>query len=256
VAYIDGDQKRLIQIVANILNNAAKYTPEGGDIAVAIDVTNDQVKFIVSDNGIGMTPELITHAFEMFAQAERTSDRTQGGLGIGLALVQRLVELHEGEVTAHSDGLGKGSQFTVVLPRTFKKQAARAPQAETNLPPGKNLRLLIVDDNIDAANMLGMYLELARYKVSVENSSKAALVRALAEAPDACLLDIGLPDMDGNQLAQALRVHTKTANTVLIAITGYGQDMDRKRTIDAGFDYHLVKPVDMNKLLNILSGLR
>ena len=254
-AYIYGDQKRLIQIVANMLNNAAKYTPEGGAIALTMEVTREHVKFILSDNGIGMSPKVMETAFEMFAQAERTSDRTQGGLGIGLALVKRLVELHHGEVAADSDGPGKGSRFTVVLPRTSKPEAQSA-QPDTITSAGKNLRLLIVDDNIDAANMLGMYLEMAEYKVTVENSSKAALVRALAERPDACLLDIGLPDMDGNQLAQALRVHARTANTVLIAVTGYGQNSDRERTIDAGFDHHLVKPVDMSKLLNILAGLR
>ena len=254
-ACVNGDQKRLIQIIANMLNNAAKYTPEGGEIALTMEVAPNQVKFILTDNGIGMTPKVIDNAFEMFAQAERTSDRTQGGLGIGLALVKRLVELHHGEVSAHSEGLGKGSRFTVVLPRTLKIEAPPPPQVEAKAPAGKELRLLIVDDNIDAANMLGMYLEMSRYNVMIESSSKAALVRALAEAPDACLLDIGLPDMDGNQLAQALRVHAETAKTVLIAITGYGQESDKRQTIDAGFDHHLVKPVDMGKLLNILSEL-
>ena len=255
-AWINGDQKRLVQIIANVLNNAAKYTPEGGDIVLTMEVARNQVKFIVTDNGIGMTPKVLANAFEMFAQAERTADRTQGGLGIGLALVKRLVELHHGEVSAHSEGLGKGSRVTVVLPRALKIEAPPPRQLEAKAPAGKELRLLIVDDNVDAANMLGMYLEMSRYNVMIESSSKAGLVRALAEVPDACLLDIGLPDMDGNQLAQALRVHAETAETVLIAITGYGQESDKRQTIDAGFDHHLVKPVDMGKLLNILSELR
>jgi len=256
IAYVLGDHKRLVQILANMLNNAAKYTPEGGEIVLSMELTQDRVKFVLTDNGIGMTTDVIEKAFEMFAQAERTSDRSMGGLGIGLALVKRLVELHHGEVSAQSDGLGKGSRFTVMLPRTPRPDAARPDQAESTVSNPKDLRLLIVDDNVDAANMLGMYLEMSRYKVMIENSSRAALVRALAEVPDACLLDIGLPDMDGNQLAQALRVHAETANTVLIAVTGYGQDSDREKTIKAGFDHHLVKPVDMGKLLDILSALQ
>jgi signal transduction histidine kinase len=254
-AFVYGDRKRLIQIVANMLNNAAKYTPEGGDIVLTMEVTRDQVIFILTDNGIGMTPSLIENAFEMFAQAERTSDRAQGGLGIGLALVKRLVELHHGEVTVQSEGIGKGSRFTVTLPRTLKAEVMQPIQVDAKVPAAKGLRLLIVDDNLDASHMLGMFLELVGYNVAVENSSKAALERALAEAPHACLLDIGLPDMDGNQLAQQLRAHAKTANAVLIAITGYGQDSDRKKAVDSGFDHHFVKPVDMDRLLNILSEL-
>jgi CheY-like chemotaxis protein/two-component sensor histidine kinase len=254
-AFIYGDQKRLIQIVANMLNNAAKYTPEGGEIVLKMDVNHDQVIFILADNGIGMTPKVIEHAFDMFAQAERTSDRTQGGLGIGLALVKRLVELHHGEVAAHSDGIGKGSRFTVVLPRAWKPELVQSHQTEAERYTTKGLRLLIVDDNLDAANMLGMFLESTGYAVFIENSSKAALERALAEAPNACLLDIGLPDIDGYQLAQQLRAHSKTEHVVLIAITGYGQDSDRRKTVEAGFDHHFVKPVDMSRLLNILSEM-
>jgi signal transduction histidine kinase/CheY-like chemotaxis protein len=254
-AFIHGDQKRLVQILANILNNAAKYTPEGGDITLAMQVDDDSVRYSVSDNGIGIAPHVIGHVFDMFAQAERSSDRSQGGLGIGLALVKNLVTLHGGKVAAFSEGAGKGSRFTVALPRVAQPGADRTvPQHGATAAPPQALRLLIVDDNEDAGQMLGIYLESAGYRVTVVHSAQAALAAASADAPDACLLDIGLPDMDGNELAQHLRRLPQTARSTLIAITGYGQDADRARTAAAGFDRHFVKPVDMETLLDVLNG--
>jgi signal transduction histidine kinase len=255
-AFVLGDQKRLVQIVANMLNNAAKYTPEGGDITLAMQIDEDSVGFSVADNGIGIAPHMLEHVFDMFAQAERTSDRSQGGLGIGLALVQNLVTLHRGRVAASSEGIGKGSRFTVTLPRVA------GPAGDTGaMQPGMatatahGLRLLVVDDNEDAGHLLGLYLESEGYRVTVVQSAHAALQSASAEAPDACLLDIGLPDMDGNTLARRLRQLPQMASSTLVAITGYGQEGDRARTAAAGFDHHFVKPVDIVALLDVLSSV-
>jgi signal transduction histidine kinase len=255
-AFVHGDQKRLVQIVANVLNNAAKYTPEGGDIVVALQADADTVRYTVSDNGIGMAPQMIAHVFDMFAQAERSSDRSQGGLGIGLALVRNLVALHGGRVEAFSEGIGKGSSFTVAFPRAAEPGRDGAPaQPRLAAPRSHELRLLVVDDNDDAGHMLGLFLEAAGYQVTVVQSARAALEVARADPPDACLLDIGLPDMDGNALARELRQMPEMASATLVAITGYGQDADRARTAAAGFDHHFVKPVDMDALMGVLSAV-
>jgi len=254
--FVQGDQKRLVQIVANLLNNAAKYTPEGGEIVVALDADAAQLCYSVSDNGIGIAPHVIGHVFDMFAQAERSSDRAQGGLGIGLALVKNLVTLHGGRVSAGSEGIGKGSRFTVTLPRAAEPVSAAVPSRPGAAQAGTHgLRLLVVDDNDDAGEMLGLYLEAAGFAVTVVQSAQAALAAAQAQPPDACLLDIGLPDMDGNELARRLRQLPHMAQAALIAITGYGQETDRARTAAAGFDHHFVKPVDMESLLGVLASV-
>jgi signal transduction histidine kinase len=254
-AAVVGDQKRLVQIIANVLNNAAKYTVVDGHIILTVTVNDSSVIFTVQDDGIGMEAHVLERVFDMFAQGERSSDRSQGGLGIGLAIVKSLVNLHHGTVSAYSPGPGKGSTFTVRLPRALEV----APPIEVTLPELANVtsphRLLIVDDNVDAAVMLGSYLEIIGYSVIVEHSAEAALERIVTEPPAACLLDIGLPDMDGSELARRLRTHPKTASSLMIAITGYGQDSDRQKSTDAGFDHHLVKPVELPALLKILSSL-
>jgi CheY-like chemotaxis protein len=203
-----------------------------------------------------MAPQMIDHVFDMFAQAERSSDRSQGGLGIGLALVRNLVALHGGRVAAFSDGIGKGSSFTVAFPRAAEPGRDGAP-AQPGLAAARSheLRLLVVDDNDDAGHMLGLFLEAAGYQVTVVQSARAALEVARADPPDACLLDIGLPDMDGNALARELRQMPQMASATLVAITGYGQDADRARTAAAGFDHHFVKPVDMDALMAVLSAV-
>lgn len=252
-ASVYGDQKRLVQIIANILNNAAKYTPIGGYISLSLTVDAKQVTFVVTDDGIGMEPSVLNRMFEMFAQGERNSDRSQGGLGIGLAIVKNLVNLHGGTVTAHSDGLGKGSEFTVTLPRVADTPLA-APVHFSEIKTERNpQKILVVDDNVDAAKTLGNVLEISGHKVVIEHNGKAALHRLVDFSPDVCLLDIGLPDMDGTTLAQQLRMHPATAESLLIAITGYGQDTDKEKSLDAGFNHHLVKPVDLHHLLRILS---
>ncbi|MFD2365466.1 PAS domain S-box protein [Pseudoduganella sp. GCM10020061] len=255
-AWIEGDANRLVQVVANLLNNAAKYTPEGGNIGLRIEVQGGQVLIAVKDNGIGLAPDFLEGVFDMFSQAQRTADRSQGGLGIGLALVRSLVELHRGSVTAHSAGLGQGSEFIVRLPRV----AAPAPQERAPERPlasvhGGGLRLMVVDDNVDAAAMLAMFLESTGHSVAVEYDSRRALERAREERPDVMLLDIGLPGMDGNELARRLRAQPETAGATLIAVTGYGQEQDRRATAEVGFDHHFVKPVDIPQLSALLAEL-
>jgi len=255
-AFVLGDQKRLVQVAANILNNAAKYTPEGGEIAVALHADGDNVEYSVTDNGIGIAAGMLDRVFDLFAQAERSSDRSQGGLGIGLALVRNLMARHGGRVSAFSEGAGKGSRFTVSLPRVTAPGAGAAPAPHGEAPADSHgLRLLVVDDNDDAGQMLGLFLDTAGYRVVVVQSAHAALASAGAASFDACLLDIGLPDMDGNELAQRLRRLPHMAQATLIAITGYGQEADRARTAAAGFDHHFVKPVDMEALLGVLSAI-
>lgn len=254
--FVNGDQKRLVQIVANVLNNATKYTPEGGDIELALDATEFEIILSVVDTGIGMNEAVISRVFDMFSQAETTPDRSQGGLGIGLALVKSLVDLHGGSVDAFSEGSGTGSRFTIRLPRVLESVEPYAPlHAKPSSEPAKGRKILLVDDNVDAAQMLGMFLEMAGYEVIIENSALAAIARAALELPDVCLLDIGLPDMDGTQLARVLRGAHDTAHATLIAITGYGQDGDRQKTSAAGFDHHFVKPVDMSELMDALAAL-
>ena len=251
-----GDKKRLVQVIANILNNAAKYTDEGGRIVLASEVRADHVLIAVADNGIGMTPELAARAFELFAQAERSSDRSAGGLGLGLALVKSLVELHGGSVTCASPGPGQGSCFSVCLPRLHAAAPDIAAGTDATAAPGSpSLRVLVVDDNADAAAMLAMVLETYGHQVAVEHGSLAALARAQGERPDVCILDIGLPDIDGYELAGRLRAQPETRDAVLVAVTGYGHDSDRRKALAAGFDHHLVKPADTAQLAAILAGI-
>ena len=248
-----GDEKRLIQVLSNLLTNAAKYTPEGGRLDVRVDLQGENVSIVVCDSGIGMAPALVEEAFDLFSQADRTADREQGGLGLGLALVKGLVELHGGTVSAASKGLGKGSQFTVCLPRNAAPAVAPETDHVSSLQPlARSTTVLLVDDNEDAATMLALVLEALGCRVIVEHNSMQALERARAERPDVCLLDIGLPEMDGNELAARLRSMPETQDALLIAVTGYGREEDRQRTRSAGFDHHLVKPLDTARLAQLI----
>jgi CheY-like chemotaxis protein len=203
-----------------------------------------------------MTPELLPHAFDLFTQAERSPDRSQGGLGLGLSLVKSLVELHEGSVTAHSDGLGHGSVFVVRLPRATKAGPARKRQG--NIPgiaPAETpLRLMVVDDNADAAEVLRLLLEALGHDVAIEHDARRAIERAALHAPQILFLDIGLPDMDGYELVRQLRAMPGTVNAVFAAVTGYGQPDDKIRAWDAGFDHHIVKPVKLPAILAVLDA--
>ncbi len=255
-ANVVGDRKRLVQVVANMLTNAAKYTPEGGNIDVRLRVLPDEVVLDISDNGIGMAPELVTRVFDLFAQAERTPDRSQGGLGLGLALCKSLVESHGGNVHAESDGPGKGSTFTARLPRLASGPiAAHDSSAAHEHPPDtvESLRVMVVDDNVDAVSTLKILLGAAGHEVFTEHTASQAIERARCISPQVFLLDIGLPDMDGNELVRRLRAMPETAGAVLIAVTGYGQEQDKQNSIAAGFDHYLVKPIDIAKLLTLLS---
>jgi len=251
-----GDKKRLVQVITNILTNAAKYTPDGGTIALRSQASAGHVDIEIADNGIGMTRDLAEHVFELFSQAERSSDRSAGGLGLGLALVKSLVELHGGSVTCDSAGPGQGSRFNLRLPRLPADDAPGPAHGEAGaMTSSAALRVLVVDDNIDAAEMLAMVLESLGHQVTVEHSARAALARAPVLRPDVCVLDIGLPEIDGNELAQRLHAQPETAGTVLIAVTGYGHDSDRRQSHAAGFAHHLVKPADTGRLAAILAEI-
>jgi signal transduction histidine kinase/ActR/RegA family two-component response regulator len=258
-AWVNGDKTRLVQILINLLNNAAKYTQDGGMISLKIDVEMDWVVLSVSDNGSGITPDLLPHVFELFSQAERTLDRSQGGLGLGLALVKSLVELHGGKVTAYSEGAGKGSTFTVRLP-----QIAAPAQQLTDMHAAqrlhhssrRSLRVMIVDDNADAAQSLANYLsEASTHTITVYYDGKNALGHVSHDLPDVFILDIGLPDMDGYALARRLRQMPQTADAVLIALTGYGQPQDMESAKAAGYNHHLSKPADPAVILNMLAEI-
>lgn len=253
-----GDHKRLVQIIVNLLNNAAKYTPEGGAIRLRVSLFPQKVELAVSDNGIGMAPDLVQRVFDLFAQAERTSDRSQGGLGLGLALVKSLVELHRGMVEASSPGLGMGSCFTVCLPR-IPFEALKVQRLEGEQPaqikPVTPLKILIAEDNVDAANALALFLEASGHDILVAHSAGEALKLADTSSPQICLIDIGLPDMNGNELVRHLQLLPQCASAIFIAITGYSQEQGRAAALAAGFDHYFVKPVDTLRLSALLAEI-
>ena len=250
-----GDAKRLVQVLANLLSNAAKYTPEGGHLSLWLEADGQEARLHVSDNGIGIGAELLPHVFDLFSQAERPSDRSQGGLGLGLPLVKSLVELHAGSVRAVSRGQDCGSEFVVTLPRLGVFDATPSGQhgsPDAHAQPAA-LKVMVVDDNVDAAQMLGMYLENEGHEVCVLHDPHEALALAERSPMDAFLLDIGLPGIDGNELASRLRALPQTHGATLVAITGYGQRFDRLRSMQAGFDHYLVKPADPAALAALLA---
>ena len=250
-----GDRKRLVQVVTNLLQNAAKYTPAKGNIGIAVTLAGGNAEIAVRDDGIGMNAELLPHVFELFSQEKRASDRSQGGLGLGLALVQRLVALHGGSVRADSGGAGCGSVFTVCLPVLRTPAGEQVAAAPNPVPAMAPLRLLIVDDNADAANILGMWLETFGHPVQVEYSATPVLEQAASRAYDVYVLDIGLPGVDGLELARRLRSFAHNAHATLIANTGYGGQYDRAEAMAAGFDHYFVKPLDLAKLEQVLAGI-
>jgi PAS domain S-box-containing protein len=252
-----GDRKRLVQVMVNLLNNAAKYTANGGEIKVCADVAGNAITLSVIDNGIGIDAGLLPDVFELFTQAKRTPDRAQGGLGLGLALVRSMVGLHGGRVDASSAGSGKGSRFDVVLPLHLAAQPAAVAAAPASPVPAARtpLRILIVDDNRDAGESLAVVLASIGHSVMVEETAQAALRRVRADAVDVCLLDIGLPDMDGHALVRRLRALPLAGKATMIALSGYGQRQDLDASRQAGFAMHLVKPVDLARLLSVLDGL-
>jgi PAS domain S-box-containing protein len=253
--HILGDHKRVVQVLTNLLNNAAKYTPAGGHIALVMRREGDTLRLEVRDDGIGISAELLPRVFDLFTQGERSADRAQGGLGVGLAVVKSLAELHGGHVEAASAGAGKGSSFTLTLPLLEMARGTHAaPASVSGEASAPRLRIVVIDDNVDGALMLSMLLEASGYEVMTENSSHAGLARVRATLPDVCLLDIGLPDMDGYQLARQILAVPGMESATLIAVTGYGQEQDRRRTREAGFHHHLVKPVDTGALAALLES--
>ena len=261
-AHVKGDHKRLVQVVANLLGNATKYTPEGGHIQLQLVDVGDDWELSVSDDGIGMEARLVERVFDLFTQAERTPDRSQGGLGLGLALAKSLVELHGGSVGARSPGLGHGSTFTVRLPRHRQESLPLPAHLPGHLPAGSPildgaapnaLRILVVDDNLDAAHTLNLFLRATGHEVEIAYCGVDAIEIAKVFAPQVCILDIGLPDMDGNELARRLRRLPQTSDATLVAATGYGRQQDREAASQAGFDHYLVKPVNTLQLGELLA---
>jgi PAS domain S-box-containing protein len=250
--HLVGDATRLAQAISNLLNNAAKYTPAGGRIWLTVERRDTQAVIRVKDNGIGIPPEMLSQIFEMFTQVNRSSDRAQGGLGIGLTLVKRLIEMHGGSVEAHSAGPGTGSEFIVRLPLVATEDQSNAPCALQALN-GPSRRLLVVDDNVDAAESLALMLRLSGHEVRTAHDGATAIHLAADFLPQFVLLDIGMPGMDGYETGRRIRQVHGLENVALIALTGWGQEEDRTRTDNAGFQAHLVKPVDPAALQKILS---
>lgn len=258
---VEGDLVRLAQALSNLLNNAAKYTPSGGDIRLTADVNEGEVTVRVKDSGVGIAPEDLPQVFGLFSQVDRSLDRTQGGLGIGLTVVHSLIEMHGGRVEAFSEGTGKGSEFVVHLP--LMKQVGRAANAspfpieeeESQLQPSPYYRVLVVDDNVDSAESMTMLLKFAGHQVQMAFDGLSALRVARSFLPQVVLLDIGLPKMNGYEVASELRKENGLEKAVLIALTGYGQAEDRQRSKLAGFDHHLTKPVDYDRLSSLIDSL-
>jgi PAS domain S-box-containing protein len=258
---LEADPVRLAQVFANLLNNAAKYTEEGGQIWLAARVAGDgrgspaEVVVTVRDTGVGIAAEMLPRVFEMFTQVDRSLGRAQGGLGIGLALVRSLVQLHGGSVEVKSDGPARGSEFTVRLPLLSRP---RSPSSGRGVRPPAALpsqRILVVDDNRDAADTLGMLLKFLGADVRAVNDGPAALDALRAFRPAVVLMDLGMPGMDGYEVARQVRREAEFRDVTLIALTGWGQEEDRRRTLEAGFDHHLVKPVDLDALRGLLDAL-
>jgi signal transduction histidine kinase/DNA-binding response OmpR family regulator len=255
--WVNGDATRLAQVLTNLLNNAAKYTDEGGHIGLTVGPEDGSVVCRVTDTGMGIPAEMLSSVFNLFTQADRSLDRSQGGLGIGLTLVRRLVDLHGGTVQAFSEGPGRGSEFVVCLPALAREApgAAGPGDGEPAAAPGGGCRVLVVDDNVDAADSLGMLLQLGGCEVRLAHNGPAALEAAEAFRPQVVVLDIGLPGMDGYEVARRLRGRPGQRDSLLVAVTGYGRDEDQARSREAGFDYHLVKPVDLAMLQAVFNSL-
>ncbi|HEX6903217.1 MAG TPA: ATP-binding protein [Thermoanaerobaculia bacterium] len=250
--WLNADAARLEQVLSNLLHNAAKFTGDGGAISLTAERPDDYIVVRVTDNGTGIPPDLLPHIFDLFKQGSRSLDRPQGGLGIGLTLSRQLVEMHGGSIEAHSSGTGQGSEFMIRLP-VIPRAAEPDARPEAPVPsPARPLRILVVDDNEDTAEMMSLLLELEGHDVQVAHSGPSALEAAAARRPDVIVLDIGLPGLDGYQVAQRLRQDPAFKDVILIAASGYGQEADRRRSWEAGFDHHLVKPVDPGELRRLL----
>lgn len=254
--YVDGDMTRLAQVVSNLLNNAAKYTERGGRIRLSAERQGSDAVVTVEDNGVGIPARMLREVFEMFTQVDRSSERSQGGLRIGLSLVQRLVELHGGSVDARSDGDGRGSAFVVRLPVVLSLAGDRREEDEAEpVRPQSRRRILVVDDNKDAATSLVLLLRIMGNETETAHDGLEALAVAASFRPDVMLLDIGMPKLNGYEVCRRIRQQAWGKGMVLFALTGWGQEGDQRRSRAAGFDAHLVKPVDPSALEELLTGL-
>jgi len=254
---VDADRTRLVQVFANLLNNAAKYTPEGGHIELRVDIRDGEAVVCVRDNGSGIDAHLLPHVFDLFSQAARDPDRSQGGLGIGLALARSITQLHGGQIVGLSNGRGQGSEFLVRLPLAKAEAEAPAPAGspQSGARQRRGCHVVVVDDNVDAARTIALALEMAGHEVSVCHTAAAAFAVTAQEPAPVYIIDIGLPDIPGHDLARELRRNPGTRHAMLIALTGYGRPEDRERSKEAGFDRHLVKPVDIAELNSIVEAI-
>jgi CheY-like chemotaxis protein len=257
---LEADPVRLEQVLVNLLTNASRYTPVGGRIRVSAESDGDQIVLGVADDGAGIAPEVLPRIFELFAQGDRTLARSEGGLGVGLTIVRKLVELHEGSVSARSDGPGRGSEFVVRLPAAAEQPAAPPATAPTPSPGAspsadgrRHSRILVVDDNRDLAQGLARLLRMLGHEVKVAHDGPEGIEAARDYRPDVILLDIGLPRLDGYSVARALRQEEAFRDTLIIAISGYGQEEDRLRSIEAGMNHHLTKPVDITTINELIT---
>jgi CheY-like chemotaxis protein/two-component sensor histidine kinase len=251
---LQGDAERLTQVFGNLLSNAAKYTPPGGDIELFVDPGQDSVDVTVRDNGSGIPPDQLDRIFQMFTQVDRTPERAQGGLGIGLMLVKRLVQMHGGTVRAHSEGQGKGSTFVVRLPVTDIQAAAPEPSASALSPIAR--KVLVVDDNRDAVESMVAVLALEGHDVTAAYDGEEAIALGNQIRPQVVLMDIGMPGMTGHEACRRMRTLDWGEHATILALSGWGQEEDRRESMEAGFDAHLVKPVDMDVLLEMLSTIK
>ncbi len=252
--YVNGDAVRLAQVFANLLQNASKYTQDGGVITLGATPASDSVVISVLDNGAGISEEVIPHIFDLFAQDERTMGRSQGGLGIGLTIVRRMVELHQGSVEARSEGLGRGSEFVVTLPRIEPKKAAQeVPATVASLAP-VSARVLLVEDSVDGAEILSALLRSSGHHVDVAVDGQSGLESFDRAPPHVVICDIGLPDMDGYEVATRMRERRPSPAPTMIALTGYGSEKDHERSFAAGFEHHFVKPANPDALLRVIDS--
>jgi len=253
--WLEADPTRLEQILSNLLNNAAKYTENGGRITLSAVREEREIVIRVRDTGIGMSPEMLPRMFELFAQGDRSLARSEGGLGLGLTLARSLTEIHGGNLSATSEGPGKGTEFVVRLPAAeTPKGSDNAVKDAIDVASVRPARVLVVDDNVDTARSIARLLNLLGHNVEIAHDGPTAIEAARAFRPDVFLLDIGLPTMDGYEVARLLRAEDCGKDARIIAITGYGQEEDRKRSLAAGFDHHLIKPVDFGSLVTLLTG--
>jgi CheY-like chemotaxis protein len=255
VIWLHADSARLEQIVVNLLGNAAKYTEPGGHVWLSVEQRDSECVLRVRDNGVGIDPELLPHVFDLFTQGKRSLARSQGGLGIGLALVKQLVEMHQGQVECRST-VGKGSEFTVVLPVVPVPEVKLSSSVtEPNIPAVRRLRILIVDDNVDTVDSLALLLRALGHDVREAYDGLGVVDSVIDFKPHIILLDIGLPGIDGYELAKRIRERNTLKNIVLVALTGYGHESAIQQSIDSGFDHHMTKPADLDKLNKIFADI-